>query len=161
MTAAAPSTPIPGTYAVSTSRRIDAPAERVYAVFADYREGHPKILPSRYFTGLSVEEGGYGAGTRLVVEMRVGGRIRTLRGTVTEPEPGRRLVETYPADRTETAFLVIPRPHENACDVTISTVFPKRWGPIGWLERHIVRRLTDRIYSEELQLLADYVRTPR
>lgn len=73
------------------------------------------------------------------------------------PEPGRRLVETYPADRMVTSFVVDPRPGKTACDVTISTVFPKRWGPIGWLERRIVRGLLNRVYAEELHLLAAYL----
>ncbi len=144
------------THDVSVTRRIEAPAARVYGIFADYREAHPRILPPRFFSDLEVEEGGYGAGTRLVVRMKFGGRTRSMRGIVTEPEPGRRLVETYPEDQTETSFVVNPRPVEGACTVTISTTLPRRRGPLGWIERRVVLRLLRRMYAEELERVAAY-----
>ncbi len=143
-------------FEVSLARRIEAPAERVYAVFADYREAHPRVLPPSFFTGLDVEEGGYGAGTKLVVHAKAGGRTRSLRGVVTEPEPGRLLVESYPGDRTVTSFLVEPE-GPDACRVTLSTRMPWRRGPLGWIERAIVRRMMRRAYAEELALVAEYV----
>jgi len=145
------------TYEVSMTRRIAAPADRVYAVFADYREAHPRILPPSFFVGLTVEEGGYGAGTVLVVTGRFAGRVRSMRGVVTEPEPGRLLVETYPEDRTVTSFRVVGEPGGDASSVTISSVFPLRRGPAGWIERAVVRRLLRRVYAEELDLVAAYV----
>uniref|UniRef100_UPI002FC69A85 hypothetical protein n=1 Tax=Devosia sp. TaxID=1871048 RepID=UPI002FC69A85 len=39
--------------------------------------------------GMTVEEGGYGAGTVIDVAGRFAGRTRMIRGVVTEPEPGR------------------------------------------------------------------------
>lgn len=145
------------TWEFSQARRIAAPAAKVYDVFADYREAHPKVLPPSFFVGLSVEEGGYGAGTVVVVQGRFAGRIRAIRGIVTEPEPGRRLVESYPDERMVTSFVVDPDPGEDACRVTISTVFARRSGPLGWIERAIVRRLLRRVYTEELDLVAEYV----
>jgi uncharacterized protein YndB with AHSA1/START domain len=144
------------TFEVSATRRIDAPPERVYAVFADYREAHPKVLPPSFFAGLTVVEGGQGAGTKLIVHAKVGRRTRDLRGVVTEPEPGRLLVETYPDDHTVTSFLVEPE-HDGGSRVTISTVLPKRPGPLGWIERLVVRRMMPRVYNEELDLVAAYV----
>jgi hypothetical protein len=35
---------------VEADLRIDAPAERIYPLIADYRSGHPRILPPRYGT---------------------------------------------------------------------------------------------------------------
>lgn len=153
-------TGIPGvarTFEVSATRRIEARAEAVYAVVADYREAHPRILPPGFFTGLTVEEGGYGAGTTFLVEGRFAGRTRTLRGVVTEPEPGRLLVESYPDDRMQTSFRVIPEPGGEASSVTISSVFPRRRGPIGWIEERVIRRLLARVYLEELDLMASYL----
>ena len=147
----------PRTHEVSVTRRIAAPAEKVYAVFADYREAHPRILPPSFFVGLTVVEGGHGAGTTVIVTGRFAGRTRAMRGVVTEPEPGRRLVESYPDERTVTSFVVDREPDEEACRVTISTVLPNRRGPAGWIERRIVRRLLNRVYAEELDLLAAYV----
>ncbi len=143
------------TFEVSATRGIPAPAEAVYEVFADYREAHPRILPPSFFVGLRVEEGGYGAGTVVLVDGRFAGRTRTIRGIVTEPEPGRLLVESYPAERMVTSFRVMP--DGAASRVTISTVMPRRWGPVGWLEERIVRRLLGRVFAEELDLVAKYL----
>lgn len=145
------------TFEVSLTRRIDAPADEVYAVFADYREAHPKVLPPSFFTGLTVEEGGYGAGTKLIVHGKFAGRVRSLHGVVSEPEPGRLLVESYPEDRTVTSFLVEPEGDGMASRVTLSSTFPWRRGPVGWIERAVVRRLLRRVYAEELDLVAEYV----
>ncbi len=141
------------TFEVAANRRIDAPAAAVYAVFADYREAHPRILPRSFFTGLTVERGGVGAGTVLRVSGRFGGRTRTLRGEVTEPEPGL-LVETYPEARSVTSFRVEPEPGGGACRVTISSRFHRGRGPAGWLQETMVRRLLRRVYAEELDLVA-------
>lgn len=151
---------IPGvkrTFEVSATRRIAASTEAVYGVFADYREAHPRILPPSFFVGLTVEQGGYGAGTIINVAGRFAGRIRVIRGIVTEPEAGRLLVESYPAERMVTSFRVDPEPNGKASLVTISTVMPRRWGPVGWMEERIVHRLLNRVFAEELDLLAAYL----
>jgi hypothetical protein len=85
-------------YHVTASARIDAPAAQVYAILADYHSGHPRILPSPPFLGLQVEEGGVGAGTRVNFQMRIYGTTQSFRAAVTEPEPGRVLVETNLGD---------------------------------------------------------------
>jgi hypothetical protein len=85
-----------GQYHVSESRIIGAPPETIYAILADYREGHPSILPQPYFKSLTVEEGGVGANTVLRVAMEVYGDKREFRLRVTEPEPGRVLMEEDP-----------------------------------------------------------------
>jgi uncharacterized protein YndB with AHSA1/START domain len=143
------------TFEITGSRRIAAPAEAVYRVFADYREAHPRILPPSFFTELIVEEGGYGAGTVIRVGGRFAGRTRYIRGVVTEPEPGRLLVESYPEERMVTSFRV--EPQGDACMVTISTVAPRRAWPVGWIEERLVRRLLGRVFREELDLVAAYV----
>ena len=151
---------IPGagrTFEVAETRRIAAPAEAVYGVFADYRDSHPRILPPSFFVGLTVVQGGYGAGTVIDVAGRFAGRTRIIRGIVTEPEPGRLLVESYPAERMVTSFRVAPATGGNASMVTISTVMPLRWGPVGWIEERIVRRLLSRVFAEELDLVAAYL----
>lgn len=43
------------TYTITASATIGAPAEIVYRILADYHEGHPHILPRKYFTFLAVE----------------------------------------------------------------------------------------------------------
>ena len=145
------------TFQVAATRRIEATPGRIYSVFADYLDAHPRILPPSFFEGMTVEEGGYGAGTVVRVAGRFGGRRREMRGVVTEPEPGRRLVESYPDDRMVTAFLVEPVDGGRASEVTISTSLPRRPGIVGWLEERLVRRLLTRVYGEELDLLVQYL----
>lgn len=155
------------TFEVAATRTIAAPPGAVYAVFADYRGAHPRILPPRFFTGLTVEEGGYGAGTVIDVGGRFAGRTRVIRGVVTEPEPGRLLVESYPAERMVTSFRVDSGPGGDASDepygsvVTIATVLPRRPGAFGWVEERVVRRLLGRVFAEELALVAAYLAPDR
>lgn len=80
----------PDVHVISASARIDAPPERVYAIIADYRTGHPRILPEP-FSGLTVERGGIGAGTTIRFQMKLLGRTETYRADITEPEPGRQI----------------------------------------------------------------------
>ena len=152
-----PAVPAGRTFEISATRRIAAPAEAAYGVFADYREAHPRILPPSFFLGLDVVEGGHGAGTVIDVSGRFAGRTRVIRGIVTEPEPGRLLVESYPAERMVTTFRVDPEPGGGASRVTISTTMPRRRGIVGWIEERIVRRLLVRVFAEELDLVAAYL----
>ena len=45
-------------HTISASKLISAPVRSVYDLIADYRNGHPRILPKPYFVSLHVEEGG-------------------------------------------------------------------------------------------------------
>src|SRR5262245_56834492 len=63
------------TYQVTASAAMNAPAEQVYNIIADYRNGHPHLLPKQ-FSNLLVEEGGYGAGTRIRFQMTAFGQTR-------------------------------------------------------------------------------------
>ena len=82
------------TYKVTESSVIEAPAELVYRTLADYREGHPSILPKQYFISLEVEHGGFGEGTIINFQTRVLGATQSFRSEITEPQPGSVLVET-------------------------------------------------------------------
>jgi hypothetical protein len=62
----------PGLEALAT---VAARAAELYAVVADYRAGHPAILPKAYFQELTVEKGGAGAGTVVRASVKVMGRI--------------------------------------------------------------------------------------
>jgi len=140
-------------YEVSATARIPASAQVTYGIIADYRVGHPRILPPE-FSGLVVEKGGVGAGTVISFHMRVMGRLHSYRAEISEPEPGRRLVEAYlePAG-TVTTFLVDPA-GAGECDVTITTEMPSREGISGVVERWLSGRLLRSIFRHELQLLA-------
>ena len=90
----------------SASSRIEAPPARVYSIIADYNQHHPRIVPPEYFKSLEVEEGGVGAGTSIRVTMRVMGTTITFRHIVSEPEPGRVLVESDADGNSVTSFTV-------------------------------------------------------
>ena len=144
------------TFSVSATARVRASAERVYGIIADYREGHPRILPKQ-FTSLVVEQGGVGAGTIIRCEMRLMGGRQVFRAAVTEPEPGRVLRETIiEGDPLVTTFTVAPAVGESECDVTIQSDVPLKPGVRGVLERFFVPRMLTPMYEEELRRLNDY-----
>ena len=143
---------------IGVSGTIDAPAEDVYAVLADYREGHPAIVPKQYFTELTVEEGGTGTGTRLLVRMKVFGVESTYRMVVSEPEPGRVLVEADDEAGVVTTFTVDPLDSGSNCRLTIETSMRSKPGIGGFFERLFTPMISRRIYKKELSQIADYMR---
>src|SRR5688572_10890558 len=124
---------------ISASAIIAAPPRELYGIIADYREKHPRILPQPPFESLVVEEGGRGEGTVVQVNMRVLGRHQAFRATITEPEPGRVLVETNDTGYV-TTFTVDPLDGGDRAAVTISTEAPHK-GLVGALESWFVGRL--------------------
>src|SRR5262249_9888794 len=116
---------------VVESLEIPAPAATVYGLIADYRVGHPSILPPEFFRDLVVERGGYGAGTVIRFTMVACGRETHARATVTEPEPGRVLLETDEATGTTTHFIVEPLAADRT-RVTFETLWPRK-GLLGWV----------------------------
>jgi Polyketide cyclase / dehydrase and lipid transport len=141
---------------VSVGGRVKAAPARVYGVIADYREHHPRIIPPEYFRKLEVLAGGVGAGTRTRVEMRVLGATRTFDQVVTEPEPGRVLMEANSGGQGVTTFTV-----EDAgageTQVTITTELDGRPGLAGTVERLLTSTMLRRIYRKEIARLAEYV----
>jgi len=135
----------------TVSRIVQAPTEPIYRIIADYRKEHPRILPDKYFTYLEVEQGGYGAGTIINFSMRILGRTQTFRSLITEPEPGRWLVETDTKSGMATTFQVVPTNNASLTEVIISTELKSR----SWLEGQIAKFILKKIYRQELDLLAD------
>lgn len=139
------------------TRTIAAAPEQVYAVFRDYEQAHPAILPKPYFDELTIEEGGQGAGTVVRVRMKAMGVENNYLMTVSEPEPGRRLVEADPEAGVETTFLVEPRDGGRTSQVTITIDTKASPGLSGLVERLILPPFSRRILHKELQLLANYL----
>jgi hypothetical protein len=137
----------------TASAVIDAPPAAVYAILADYRNGHPRILPEQYFSNLEVERGGVGAGTVIRFQVRTLGITRRFRGEVTEPEPGRVLVESYPETGEVTSFTVEPVDGGGRAAVTITTAWVAP-GLGGLVQRVLAPPILRRIYAEELRNLA-------
>jgi hypothetical protein len=140
---------------IAVSATINAPANVVYPILADYRNHHPNILPKAYFTGLEVEEGGTGEGTVFRSGMQVMGQEQSFRMHVTEPEPGRMLAETDLKTGLVTKFIVEPRGAEQS-EVTFDTTFEASPGLKGWVERLFVPNYLRRVYKAELKQLDEY-----
>ena len=141
---------------IAVSATVNGSAEKVYTVLADYVNHHPHILPPAYFTELEVEEGGTGAGTVFRAGFKMLGQEQSMRMRVTEPEPGRVLVETDLDSGLVTKFIVEPR-GENQSEVTFDTTMKRSPGIQGWIERLIVPGYLRRVYRVELQQLDEYV----
>lgn len=141
-------------HVVRASALIPARRERVYNILANYRDGHPRILPKQ-FSNLVVEQGGLGAGTVIRFQMSVFGRKQTFRAEISEPEPGRVLVETYlDANGAITTFTVDEGTAPADSRVTISTELPVRGGFLGLIEGKLSGVSLRPIYERELENLA-------
>lgn len=140
-------------YQFSASALIQAPPQILYAIIADYQQGHPQILPKPPFVSLEVERGGIGAGTVIRTHMRVLGQRQTFRALVTEPEPGRVLAETTDTGYL-TTFTVDAHANGRQADVTIATQLARPAGVMGALEYRFMAWLLRPTYVKELDRLA-------
>jgi uncharacterized protein YndB with AHSA1/START domain len=138
----------------SAERTIDAPADTVYGYLADMHQ-HPRFLPPA-FSDFQVEEGGVGAGTVTRFAITAGGRTRMYHMRVTEPAPGRTLVESDADSSLVTTFNVEPQGARSL--VRISTSWDGAAGIGGFFERTFAPRALHRIYLDELERLNAYAR---
>jgi hypothetical protein len=144
----------PEKHIVSASATIPARRERVYSLIANYNDGHPRILP-RQFTSLVVEQGGVGAGTIIRFQRSVFGKKQAFRAVITEPQPGRVLVETdLDANGAVTTFTVDPGGAPADSRVTISTELRVQSGFLGKIEKTLSTLLLRPMYVQELENLA-------
>lgn len=144
----------PEKHIITVSAIIPARRDRIYSLISNYKDGHPRILPKQ-FTSLVVEEGGIGAGTVIRFQMSVFGKKQTFRAAITEPDPGRVLLETdLDANGAVTTFTIDPGSAPADSKVTISTELPVRSGLMGKIERTLSTLLLRPIYIKELQNLA-------
>ena len=134
----------------SAERTVPVPAGAVYALLADYRHGHPSILPPA-FSDLEVVRGGVGAGTEIRFAMTLGGRKQVVVASVDEPEPGRVLTETYQERGAVTSFTVDAVGNQSR--VRIDTSWAPTQGLAGLVERLVMPRLFRKIYAQELDLI--------
>jgi uncharacterized protein YndB with AHSA1/START domain len=138
----------------SAERTIDAPADAVYGYLADMNQ-HPRFLPPA-FSDFQVEEGGVGAGTVTSFMITAGGRKRGYRMRITEPAPGRTLVESDTNSSLVTTFNVEPRDSRSL--VRISTSWDGAAGVGGFFERTFAPRALRRMFLDELDRLNAYAR---
>ena len=135
---------------ISASKIIDAPANVLYRIIADYQNGHASILPKSYFSSLEVEKGGYGEGTIIRYQMRVLGRTQTFRALITEPDPGCTLLETDLESSTSTSFTVWSLGNKDHSRVTIMTVLKNR----SFVDGFLAKIFLTNVYRQELDLLS-------
>ncbi len=138
---------------VKAAAILDARPEDVYATIADYQHGHPNILPQERLYDLQVEQGGYGAGTIIRFKVKALGVEQTAYQRVSEPEPGRVLVEQDidSARNAMTTFTVTAV--EQKTHVEIATTMNTSPGLQGLVERLLVPIIQPPVYRKELKLL--------
>lgn len=137
----------------TATKIINAPADTIYNLLADYQHGHPSILPKEYFLSIDVEKGGIGAGTIVSFTMRLLGQTQSFRSIITEPEPGRLLVETDINSKIPTSFHVVPVGDGSQSQLTITTELIGR----NVVEGSIAKWVLQKVYREELDLIAQAV----
>ena len=138
------------TQIASASKTVHAPANIIYNIIADFHNEHLHILPKPYFQNLEVEAGGFGAGTITRFQMKLLGQTQAFRTLITEPEPGRVLVETDLHSGAVTTFDISPLENESYTRVKISTELKNR----GMVESFIGKLILQKVYRAELELLA-------
>lgn len=141
------------TFTVSASRVVGASAAVAYRLIADYQGGHQRILPEKYFGKLRATKGGYGDGTEIAFEMYPFGMKRAVqqaRARVTEPEPGRVLVETD-LDRGFVTTFTVDAVSEMKSRVQFVTTVPRKPGVLGAIEKLVTTLFLRTVYEEELE----------
>lgn len=136
----------------SVSKKINSPPDVVYSIIADYNNAHPKILPKPPFISLKVEKGGIGAGTEMLVQMEMFGKVQSFRSVVTEPMPGKTLVETTDTGYI-TTFSVEPEDNGKNCLVTFTTELAHYSGLKKKFEFWLTSKLLQPVYKRELDIL--------
>jgi ribosome-associated toxin RatA of RatAB toxin-antitoxin module len=139
---------------------IEAQAEEIYDIVGDYREGHPQIMPRKYFPQMTVEKGGKGVGTVVKLTVRFMGQEQYFRMEVIEAQPGRWILERE-ADTglTTTSYKFEPLNGGSQTRLTIATDFTPSSGVKGLMEKLFNPAVMRRMYNAELRQIADYFRT--
>jgi hypothetical protein len=142
---------------ISHERVLDASADVVHHLIADYREHHrhqPEGFLPAAFTELVVEKGGVGAGTVIRFTGKMGGRLQTVTATVSEPEPGRVLVESSPG--LVTTFTIEPAGQDRT-RLRFDTVI-EAGGVQGLLARLFAPGMLRPLYVEEMERIEQHAR---
>lgn len=120
---------------------------------------HSRILPPTFY-GFQVEEGGVGDGSTVRFKIDFAGGVRELRMQVTEPVPGRSLVQTDTGGSGLVKTFTVD-PHGGRTRVTITSRFDGESGVAGFVERIIAPRRLHHVHARELARLDAYAREQR
>lgn len=139
-----------GQVTATAERTIDAPADTVRTLVADYAETRPKILTDAY-RDYAVTEGGTGAGTVATWKLQATSkRVRDVAATVTEPKPGT-IVETDANSSMVTTWTVTEAGDKST--VRIETTWQGAGGIGGFFEKTFAPGGLKRIYDGVLDNL--------
>jgi hypothetical protein len=135
-------------------RTIEASADKVRALVADYAETRPKLLTEHY-RDYEVTEGGVGAGTKARWKLQATSkRVRDVAATVSEPSEGT-FVETDANSSMVTTWTVREVPEGSL--VRIETSWDGAGGIGGFFEKTFAPGGLKRIYEGVLGKLAEIV----
>jgi hypothetical protein len=147
--------PLMSTFHFAAERLLHAPADVVYHCLADYHAHHRAAADGGFlppiFTRLEVLEGGVGGGTLMRFTTSVGGRSATRTQRVSEPEPGRVLLES--GDGEGSVFTV--QPEGSATRLRIETTL-RAPGLEGLIMRWFGARVLGPLYADEMSRLEHY-----
>jgi hypothetical protein len=148
---------------VKAAAVLNARPQDVYAAIADYRNGHPNIVPKENIYDLQVEQGGYGEGTVIRFKVKALGTELTFHQRVSEPEPGRMLVEQDidSHENATTTFTVNPVGQGQQAHVEIATTMNPSPGLKGLVQRLLVPLINVPVYRKELKLLEAFAQQKR
>src|SRR5947209_11321789 len=129
----------------SAERLTDAPADVVYRCLADYIHHHRPggFLPPT-FSNQEILSGGVGDGTMIRLSVSLGGRTTTMTARISEPEPGRVLVED--SQNVRSTFTV--QPEADRSRVRFDTVLLAD-GLQGLMNKLFAARLLHPVYTDE------------
>lgn len=142
------------TYEVTVKCTIDATHTKVYNIVIDMEE-HRRILPKQ-FESLDVLKGGKGTGTVFRLNMNVMGNRSSLEMVLTEPEPGRVVLERDEKAGITTTWKLTPIEGSDRCLIELTSEFQSKPGIAGMLERLIFKPVIRSIYRQELDNINEY-----
>jgi uncharacterized membrane protein len=143
---------------VRSERLVNQPSDFVYRLFADFEHHHPKFLPPQ-FSDLKVIKGGYGAGTEHSFTSLMGGKPRAFQMVISEPEPGRVLVERDTLSNLETTTTIVPE--GSGTRITFETTWESAGGIMGALEAWFAPSMMRRVYQDEFNRFERYAQEVR
>jgi hypothetical protein len=142
-----------GTIKATAQRVIPASPATAYGYLADMRE-HERFLPPA-FSNFAIVQGGVGAGSVVAFTVTAGGRSRSYQMTVSEPAEGT-LVETDANSSLVTTFTVTA--HGEDALVNIATTWKGARGIGGFFERRFAPKAMEKLYADELERFAAFVK---
>jgi hypothetical protein len=138
---------------VQSEKVIASKPADVYAILADYKGGHRRLLPAN-FLDYRVEEGERGEGTVISYRLRAGGRERLYRMRVSEPVRGQTLTESDLNSSLVTTWTLTPLADGQQTQVRVATMWEGGNGLGGFFERLFAPLGLRPIYDQMLAALA-------